>query len=218
MKNSSSNLRIALLSSLIAISILGCSTNNSERGGVNEPNRSGKDIALQTCAMCHGSTGVSISPEFPKLAGQQKDYLMTQLIDFKGHQRKDPEGEAYMWGNTHLTPTQIQELSNYFSSQTPMQGQANNRLNLARGELIFKFGLPDSSVISCAACHGEKGEGNGIFPRIAGQHAHYLVAQIKVFQKTEERPHGAPMKQVTHDLQDADIEAVANYIASMNPM
>ena len=42
------------------------------------------------CAACHGASGVSISPMWPNLAGQQEAYLAKQLRDFKSGQRKDP--------------------------------------------------------------------------------------------------------------------------------
>ena len=84
-----------------------------------------------------------------------------------------------------------------------------------RGELIFSKGLPESGVIQCNSCHGPDGQGNAQFPRLAGQHANYLIRQIKVFQLTEQRPRGALMKQVTHSLSEADAVAVANYIATL---
>ncbi len=43
-----------------------------------------------TCIACHGEQGVSVSPLFPNLAGQKKDYLVKQLKQFKNGERKDP--------------------------------------------------------------------------------------------------------------------------------
>src|SRR6516165_9525270 len=34
---------------------------------------------VHVCSSCHGPDGRSISPPFPRLAGQQKDYLVAQL-------------------------------------------------------------------------------------------------------------------------------------------
>ena len=55
------------------------------------------------------------------------------------------------------------------------------------------------------------------FPRIAGQHADYLVKQLLVFQRTDERPEGSVMKVVAHGLQPQDIENVAAYLQSKGP-
>ena len=36
-----------------------------------------------------------MSPTFPKLAGQRKEYLVDQLTDFKSHARSDPNAQRY---------------------------------------------------------------------------------------------------------------------------
>ncbi len=173
-------------------------------------------LVQKECSLCHGITGESVNPLFPKLAGQQREYLVSQLTDFKGHSRSDALGVQHMWGAAHhLTPTQISELADYFSSQQPMLASASNVALNARGEMIFRTGLPAQGVPQCSACHGAQGQGNGLFPRLAGQHANYVVRQLKVFKLTNERPRGAPMKGVTHNLSDADMVAVASYVASL---
>ena len=194
------------------LNLSGC-VNNSRN--VNDANLAGITIAQQVCASCHGMTGESISPMFPKLAGQSREYLSAQLIDFKGHERSDLRGAQYMWGFTHLTPKQVDELAGYFSSQAPMYAKRAHTELLARGESVFRNGIAQSGVVQCVACHGKSGEGNGAFPRLAGQHAQYVMEQIKVFKETERRPRGAAMKQITHDLTEADMAAVSYYIESI---
>ena len=212
-----SNIRSSLRASLVAVAVLGLSacTNIESSRNVNNPDVPGRVLAVQVCATCHGRTGESTSPMFPKLAGQQKDYLIAQLTDFKGHDRTDSRGAAYMWGFTHLTTKQVNELADYFAEQVPMRGRPDAPDHYARGAMIFRTGLPEQGVVQCAACHGSAGEGNGAFPRLAGQHANYVVEQIKVFQQTDHRPRGSAMKQVTHALTDADAMEVAHYIASI---
>ncbi|MGH8387362.1 MAG: c-type cytochrome [Pseudomonas sp.] len=137
-----------------------------------------------------------------------------QLNDFKKHARSDEIGTRYMWGFTHLTQTQITELADYFSSQSAMKAEADQPD--LRGELIFREGLPQAGVPQCSACHGADGRGNGQIPKVAGQHARYMVHQIKVLQQTEQRPRNAPMKQLPrHSLSDADAESVSRYMATL---
>lgn len=203
-----------ILAVLLGFFLAGCTT--SDGGNLplpNNPKVSGLALVKQSCSLCHSMTGESISPAFPKLAGQQKEYLQLQLTDFKGHTRRDPTGVQYMWGVTRLTPDQMDTLSDYFSKQTPMQSASVSVS--ARGKEIFMNGLPSQGVVQCSACHGVDGKGNGAIPRLAGQHVNYLVKQIKVFKLTDERPRGEAMKQITHDLSDEDITEVAAYIASM---
>jgi cytochrome c553 len=69
----------------------------------------------------------------------------------------------------------------------------------------------------CAACHGDMGQGGkrGEYPRIAGQRAAYIEYSLKMF-RTRER-HNIPMFPYTQEreLPDADIKAVAAYLAGI---
>ena len=199
---------------LLALALSGCVGVDSHSG--DESNLTGVALVQKECSMCHGITGESVSPLFPKLAGQEKAYLIAQLTDFKGHSRSDALGVQHMWGAAHpLTLAQINELADYFSSQQPMLAPTGEAAPNARGEMIFRTGLPEQGVTQCSACHGALGQGNGEFPRLAGQHANYVVRQLKVFKLTNERPRGAPMQGVTHNLSEADMVAVASYVASL---
>ena len=64
-------------------------------------------------------------------------------------------------------------------------------------------------------CHGDNGQGNEAFPRLAGQHADYIVKQLIVFQRTAQRPEGAIMKTIAHELTADDIKNVAVYLQSL---
>lgn len=70
----------------------------------------------------------------------------------------------------------------------------------------------------CAACHGEHGQGGkrGEYPRIAGQRIAYLEYSLRKF-RTRER-HNLPMFPYTQEreLSDADIKAVAAYVAAID--
>jgi len=194
--------------------LVGCS---GTRDRASQKTASMPALALvnDVCSLCHGLTGESVSPSFPKLAGQQKDYLKAQLTDFKGHVRMDKAATQYMWGFTHLTDAQIADLADYFSKQRPMQ--AESETPDARGEWIFRHGVPAAGIAQCSACHGSEGQGQGRTPRVAGQHAAYLISQIKVFQQADLRERGDLESQIAHTLSDADAEAVAHYMARLGP-
>ncbi len=68
----------------------------------------------QVCAACHGPDGNSQSPDFPRLAGQNYDYLVKALQDYKSGARKNPI-MAPMAAN--LSPRDMEDLAAYFSSQ-----------------------------------------------------------------------------------------------------
>ena len=73
----------------------------------------GKEKA-KACAACHGADGNSASADFPKLAGQQSDYLVKSLQGYKSGTRKNPI-MAPMGAN--LSQRDIEDLAAYFSSQ-----------------------------------------------------------------------------------------------------
>lgn len=52
--------------------------------------KAGEDKAKTVCAACHGMNGISTNPIWPSLAGQQEQYLVKQLNDFKSGARTDP--------------------------------------------------------------------------------------------------------------------------------
>jgi cytochrome c553 len=201
---------LALIMGMVGV---GCS--NIERSrDLNNPNVSGKTIALQVCSTCHGVDGNSTSPAFPRLAGQQAVYLTNQLNNFRGHQRSDPAGSEYMWGlSHHLTDAQIASIAEYYSKQAVRLSAvpaADPKL-LTAGQDIFEKGMPEQNVIACSACHGPKAQGIESFPRLANQHADYIVKQLNVFQNTQGRP-DTPMELIAHPLTGENKEAVAAYL------
>jgi cytochrome c553 len=200
----------------VALSLIGAGCSNLERSrDLNNPNVPAKTIAQQVCSNCHGVDGNSVSPAFPQLAGQQAAYITSQLNNFRGHQRADPAGSEYMWGlSHHLSDAQIAGLAEYYSTQTPRRSAvpaADPKL-LAAGAEIFEKGVPEQNVIACMACHGPKAQGVEAFPRLAYQHADYIVKQLSVFQNTQGGRPGTPMEFVAHQLTGENKEAVAAYL------
>jgi cytochrome c553 len=66
------------------------------------------------CAACHGANGVSVSPDFPNLAGQYPDYLEKALSHYKSGKRRNPIMAAQV---ANLTPKDMMDLAAYFASQ-----------------------------------------------------------------------------------------------------
>ena len=211
-------MKYATLGLLVTAGVLAAGCANLERSrDLANPKVSATTLAQQVCSNCHGLTGVAVSPNFPNLAAQTEPYVVAQLTVFKSHARHDPEGFEYMWGlSRSLTEQQINGLAAYFATQPPPRQEIEgDRARLAAGRAIFESGVATKSIPACASCHGAQGQGAATFPRIAGQHADYLVKQLIVFQRTDERPEGAVMKVIAHDLTREDIENVAAYLQAM---
>jgi cytochrome c553 len=84
-------------------------------GGAQAANiDAGKAKAKEVCAACHGEDGNSQSADFPKLAGQHRDYLAKALRDYKSGQRKN----AIMAGfASPLSKDDIENLAAYYAAQ-----------------------------------------------------------------------------------------------------
>ena len=210
-------MKYATLGLLAAAAVAAGCANLERSRDLNNPKVPAAVLAQQVCSNCHGLKGVAGSPNFPNLAAQSEAYIVAQLTVFKSHDRRDPEGYEYMWGlSRSLTEQQITGLAAYFAAQPPPRQEIEgDRARLAAGKAIFESGVAAKSIPACAGCHGAQGQGVATFPRIAGQHADYLVKQLIVFQRTDERPEGAVMKVVAHDLTREDIENVATYLQAM---
>jgi cytochrome c553 len=176
----------------------------------------GRTIATQVCAACHGVDGNSPSPANPKLAGQVPEYVTKQLADFKSNrQRKN----AIMAGMAApLSKEDMKSLGAYFGEQKPMQDSAHNKDTVALARKIWRGGDTGRGLAACAGCHGPAGTGlPAEFPRLAGQHAEYTEAQLKLFRSGERAndPNGM-MRDVASKLSDAEIKALADYIAGLH--
>ncbi len=169
---------------------------------------------VHLCSSCHGVTGHSVSPTFPILAAQQADYLEAQLHAFRDHSRADPHAHTYMWGMAaHLDDAAITKLAAYFSAQPASRGEPVDDKTAATAKSIFIDGIESRNVPACVACHGEKAEGQGAFPRLAGQHRAYLADQLRLFRSN------ARANETMHDnalnLTEPEIDALAAYLSSL---
>ena len=172
------------------------------------------ELAQGKCFLCHGEGGKSLSPLFPRLAGQQSAYVVAQLKAFKNQTRSDPDAVAYMYGMASLlTERMMKALGDYFQSLEPVGAKAEPSAEVAKGKDIFHNGLPSQHVPACVTCHGAKATGSGLFPRLAGQHVAYIIKQLHAFKSGVR---ASPiMNSVASTLTDAQMTAVADYVRSL---
>lgn len=173
-------------------------------------------VATQVCASCHGPAGQSISSAFPRLAGQQADYLEAQLRAFRDRTRADPMAQAYMWGmSSRLDDATIKGLADYYAKQPPARDAKADPKLAQEGRAIFEHGIVAAGVPACNTCHGRNGEGNATFPRLAGQHADYLVKQLALFKSSLRGGGNAPiMHNVSEGMTFDQMTAVGAYLAA----
>jgi len=78
-------------------------------------NPAGKVLAAKNCAACHGETGLTSNPAWPKLAGQKPGYLVNVLKAFRGGLRKDPMMGGVVRG---LSDADIENLAAFYAAQS----------------------------------------------------------------------------------------------------
>ncbi|WP_226643764.1 c-type cytochrome [Microbulbifer variabilis] len=185
----------------------------------------GKAKAAQ-CAACHGADGNSLSPAFPKLAGLGEKYIYKQLQDIQSKTRNVPQMIGQL---DNFKDQDLQDIAAYFASQ-PMQltgseaisvmlNNGDNVDGLAFGRKLYRAGNKETGVPACMGCHSPTGQGNAPagYPRLSGQYPEYIEAQLKAFRAGTRANDGEvrTMRTVAKQLSDAEIKAVANYIAGL---
>ncbi len=169
-------------------------------------------IASQVCGGCHGADGNSLVPTFPKLAGQQKVYLLRELKDYKSGKRVS---EIMVPLVANLSDDELTQLAAYYAKQKPTTGTVNTPGLLGVGKELYLKGNSKTDVPSCDSCHEENGSGSGKFPRVAGQHTDYALEQFRLYA-TGKRTNGARVMQaVASRMSEEETRAVAEYMASM---
>ena len=188
----------------------------------------GKVIVEAVCGACHGADGNSVIAANPKLAGQHADYLFKQMHDFKAAEGATPKRvNAIMNGMiAAYDEAQMRDIAAYFATQTQKPEAAKNRDTITQGQRLYRAGNAEKGLPACTGCHGPTGAGiPAQFPRLAGQYAEYIETQLKNFRAGAESAAPADnerandpnkmMRMVAIKMTDAEIKAVADYIAGL---
>ena len=178
------------------------------------------------CVACHGADGNSPAPTFPKIAGLGEKYLLKQLRDVKSGARQIPEMTGQL---DNMSEQDLEDIAAYFASQniqlsgseafSVMLNNGDNVDGLALGRELYRGGNSDTGVPACMGCHSPTGKGNAPagYPRLSGQYAEYVEKQLKAFRAGTRANDGDTriMRTVAKPLSDAEIKAVANYVAGL---
>jgi cytochrome c553 len=172
----------------------------------------GQQIAGAVCVACHGLDGMSAVPANPNIAGMPEQYIAKQLEYFKSGTRKNPIMQGM---SASLTPADMKALGvYYFAQRAKVNAIARDAALAAKGQKIYRAGIPELKVPACAGCHGGAGAGiPATFPRLAGQWPEYTLDQLKFYTAGTRK--NAQMNLITSRMRDSDMQAVAEYIAGM---
>jgi cytochrome c553 len=171
-----------------------------------------QEIVSGQCFVCHGAEGESSTPLFPRLAGQHAAYIARQLADYRSGRRingvMQPIAKA-------LDPNDFAALGRWFESRPAQAHDSDDPALAARGAALFQQGDAARGLVACASCHGSTGAGTESLPRLAGQHAAYVERQLKAFGQRQRRNDDAVMQKQAMRLSEAEMKALASYVAGL---
>ena len=130
---------------------------------------------FEQCKACHGPDGGG-TPEgaVPRIAGQHYRVLVRQIVDFRHGTRWNFRMEGV--ATSHNVLPELQDIADVAAYVSELASDGTHGVGdgqyVERGAAVYKS--------QCADCHGAAGEGDDAkgVPRIAGQHAGYLMRQI----------------------------------------
>jgi cytochrome c553 len=171
---------------------------------------------LEYCKTCHGISGQGYrgSIPIPRLAGQQAEYIESQLRAFIERRREN----KFMFGVVSaLSPTMLPALAAHFTELNPKPLNGASKDLVPMGKRLYEEGAPEANIQPCAMCHGPDARGQGTVPRLAGQLHDYLAKTLQNWSKERcrDRARAGPalvMEPIAKSLTELQVTALAAYI------
>ncbi len=165
------------------------------------------------CVACHGSDGNSLNPLWPNLAGQVPGYVAKQLKDFKAGARDNAIMKGIAAG---LSKADMADLDAYYTGLLAKTDVATDAKLAKSGEHLYRGGNSDTGVAACMSCHGPNGHGIPTrFPRVSGQHAAYMEAQLKAYKSKTRNNDDGVMTRIAFFMSEEEIKAVSEYMQGL---
>jgi cytochrome c553 len=161
--------------------------------------------AAYTCLGCHGIAEYRNSyPNYhvPKVGGQNADYIVSALGEYRSGARKHPTMHAQA---TSMTDQNMLDIAAYLASDTPLRSKTQPVIN-----------VPKTVQNVCAACHGVDGVAAlPAYPNLAGQQADYIEQALRAYKSGARQ--NAVMNGMAATVSEEEIPQLARYYASQSP-
>ena len=162
-------------------------------------------FAQAACASCHGEDGNSQTANIPSLAGQPEFFILNQLFLMREGVRKIEPMTPFV---KDLKDSDIDALSKYFARLEPKA--SDEKIDPA----LVQRGSELVTALRCASCHLPTFAGREQMPRLARQRVDYLIRSMKEFRDNKRSGADTLMSNVVAGVSDADLAALAHYVAS----
>jgi cytochrome c553 len=159
----------------------------------------------EPCKACHGPDGNSVIQGIPSIAGQPKLFIETQLVLMREEIRPAPQMAPLVKGMPDKEIVRLAEHFSKLSAKSVAAGPANPAL-VKRGQELGK-------KLRCGVCHLSDFSGQNQVPRLAGQREEYLDAEMRAYRDNQRRGGDTIMAATLYGVSDADISALAHYLA-----
>lgn len=204
-----------LLSSFIALAAF-ASAGVQAQDVKASPEAGQKKAAM--CIGCHNIPGYQASfPEIhkvPMISGQGAKYISSALNAYKKGERKHPTMRSIAGS---LTDQDIADLSAFYEQQGKTAPVAADTKALPQPSPEVAKLLTQGN---CNSCHGANYSTpiDGTYPKIAGQHADYLLVALKAYKMANNPNVGrsnAIMAGMAQPFTAAQLKQIADYLASL---
>jgi cytochrome c553 len=166
-------------------------------------------LKAEVCLACHGREGGSETPGIPSLAGKQDQFLQWQLVFFRSGRRANPQMSPMAAG---LSDEDIHDLGAYFS----LLSLPSPRLAGDNATRLGSEGQTLAETHHCSACHMDSYRGKQAAASLTHQRDDYLVNALFDYRSGARPSTGvAAMNEAASGLSDADIAALAHYLATL---
>jgi cytochrome c553 len=148
------------------------------------------------------------------LGGQSPEYLERALRNYASGDRRSGIMQPVV---AELDGDAIGELARYYSGLQPVQANVAVRASeeqIRRGQDIATLGIASKGVPACLTCHAGSAPS---FPKLAGQHAAYVVSQLELWRRglRSDTVHGAIMAPIALRLSAEQAADVAAFFESV---
>jgi mono/diheme cytochrome c family protein len=196
---------------------------------------------LGHCASCHAPRnvlgGTLAGPELgggtlpgqpwhaPALGGAAESADLVPLLKTGQSARGSvlgPMAEVVLHGTQHLPESDLAAMATYLASQPAPPPSGHTQATATDTAVADASALGERLYRAhCMACHGEHGDGQGLYPPLAGNRSVALASPLNVIQAirrggfapaTAANPRPFGMPPFGHLLSDAEIAAVASHV------
>jgi cytochrome c553 len=167
-----------------------------------------------SCATCHEADGGGRAKKgIPSIAGQQYQYVLEQLADFRETERVDLRMNAASSPHALKGPQDLADVAAYVADLPPHPtNDAGPGQFLTIGQSVY--------ARACSHCHGVAAEGNSKlrYPRLAGQHYSYLKRQMEIMLVGDRPNVSWDHMKLLESLTPDEIDGISGYLARLNSL